>query len=358
MVSEWERVARRILARRLTLAHGSGGRETREIIEKIILAFLPEEYRRVRGGYGLDIMDDSALIPVGDGAYIAVTSDSYTVDPIFFNGGSIGLLAASGTINDLLMVGAKPVAALDAIIAAEGFPVEDLARIIYDLETTLVSNNVALVGGDFKVVPKNNGPQIIIAMTGIGYTSHPIVDTRMRGGEKIIVSGHIGDHGAAILSSRGAFGLKLNIKSDVKPLTDLMLPLIEEYHDKIRAAGDPTRGGLAMLLNEWAKKNKLTIAIDESLIPIREEVQGYSELLGVDPLSLASEGVAVLAVEAAAAEEILERMHVLGYKHATIIGEARKPRNPRHEGLVIARTRTGGYRIVEEPSGEIVPRIC
>lgn len=353
----WERASRRVLSRTLTLAHGSGGRETAEIIEKIILAFIPDDLKRVEGGTGTDILDDSALIPVGEG-YIAVTSDSYTVDPLFFPGGSIGVLAASGAINDLLMSGARPIAVLDDIIAVEGFPIETLSRVVYDFERVLVENRVALIGGDFKVVPKHEGPQLVIATTGIGYTEHPIIDTRIRDGDKIVVSGHVGDHGAAVLSARGAFGLKLEIKSDVKPLTDLMIPLHEKYHEYIHAAGDPTRGGLAMLLNEWAKKNGIAIAILEDAIPIHEEVKSYSELLGIDPLSLASEGVAVLAVEPSMADEIVEFMRSRGYRHATIIGEARSPRSEQYKGLVIARTSAGGYRIVEEPSGEIVPRIC
>nr|WP_228546723.1 hydrogenase expression/formation protein HypE [Hyperthermus butylicus] len=348
----------RVLWKFITLAHGSGGRETGEIVEKLIRPMVPEELWRVEGGWGLDVLDDSALIPLPDGRYLAFTVDSYTVKPLFFPGGDLGKLAASGVINDLLMAGAKPLAAVDAVVVEEGFPVEDLARILESLASTLAANKVALIGGDFKVVPKGDLDGVIITMAGVGVAEKPIVDTRIRDGDKIVVSGYLGDHGAAILSVREGIGLKLEVESDVKPLTDLMIPLIERYADYIHAAGDPTRGGLAMLLNDWAKKNGLVIAIDEAKIPVREQVRAYAELLGVDPLALASEGAAVLAVDPLMAEEVVEFMRSLGYEEATIIGEVRVPRQERHRGLVIAKTMAGGFRIVEPPSGELVPRIC
>lgn len=348
----------RILWKFVTLAHGGGGRETSELIEKLVVPMVPEGLRSVRGGWGLDVLDDSALIPLPDGRYLAVTIDSYTVKPVFFPGGDLGRLAASGTINDLLMVGARPLAALDSIVAEEGYPMEDLARILESLTSTLASEGVALVGGDFKVVPKGELDGVVVTMAGIGLAEKPLIDTRIRDGDKIIVSGYIGDHGAAILSAREGLGVELRVESDAKPLTGLMLPLLEKYGDYIHAAGDPTRGGLAMLLNDWAKKNGLVIAVDESLIPVREEVRAYADLLGVDPLALASEGVAVLAVDPSVAEEVEEFMHKLGYRDAAIVGEARAPREDRHRGVVIARTRAGGFRVIEPPSGEIVPRIC
>ncbi|MCE4609270.1 MAG: hydrogenase expression/formation protein HypE [Desulfurococcales archaeon] len=356
-LEKWKIASRKLLTRRILLSHGGGGKETHEIIEKLVKRLVPPEYWKTPEGTGLDLLDDASHIKLTNN-HIAVTIDSYTVDPIEFPGGDIGKLAASGTINDLLMSGAKPIAALDSIIVEEGFEVEKLAKIIDNMVETFINNNVSIIGGDFKVVPNDSLDGIIITTTGIGVVIHPIRDDRIMEGDKIIVTGPVGNHGAAILSARGTYGLKVDIKSDVAPLTSLMIPLIEEYGPYIGGAGDPTRGGVAMLLNEWAKKNDVLIYIDESKIPIRDEVKAYADLIGVDPLALASEGVAVIAVRPDHAEKVLERIHELGLREASIIGEVRAPKHERHKGIVIAKTTAGGFRIVEEPSGEIVPRIC
>lgn len=353
----WRIAARKLLTERILLSHGGGGKETQEIIETIIRGLVPQTHWKVEGGTGLDLLDDASHIPVRT-PLISMTIDSYTVNPIFFPGGDIGKLAASGTINDLLMSGARPIAALDSIVVEEGFKIEELAKVVDSMAKTFTENNVAIVGGDFKVIPKGNIDTIMLTTTGIGEIIYPIRDDRIRDSDKIIVTGPVGNHGAAILSARGTYGLKMYIESDVQPLTKLMIPLLERYGSKIHGAGDPTRGGVAMLLNEWAKKNNLLIYINEAEIPLRDEVKAYADLIGVDPLALASEGVAVLAVPSEMAEEITEFLRSLGAKEATIIGEARKPRNPKHMGLVVAKTEAGGYRIVETPSGEIVPRIC
>ncbi len=344
--------------KRVTLAHGAGGRETKEVIERIIRALVPREYWTVKGGTGLDILDDSALIPIDNG-YLAVTIDSYTVKPLFFPGGDLGVLAASGTINDLLMAGARPLAALDAVIVEEGFEFEKLLTITRSYTETLYKHGVSLIGGDFKVMPRGEIDGVVISSTGLGVVEgEPIRDDKIRPGDKIIVSGYLGDHGAAILASQQEIGVKFNVKSDVKPLTDLMLPLLKEYRGRIHGAGDPTRGGLSMLLNDWAQLTGTVIVVDESSIPVREQVREYAEMLGVDPLSLASEGVAVLAVDPSVADEILDYMHRLGYREASMVGEVYKPSNPSHAGRVLLRSITGGVRILEPPSGEIVPRIC
>ena len=343
----------------ITLAHGAGGRETEELVENLIVQKVPPELRRVgEDGAGLDVLDDAALIPLGDGRYMAVTVDSYTVKPIFFPGGDLGKLAASGTINDLLMVGARPVAALDAMVVEEGFPVEDFNKIVDSYLAVLRENKVALIGGDFKTMPKGQLDGMVISSMGIGIAEKPIIDKNIRPGDKIVVSGYLGDHGAAILAAQQAVGVDLGVKSDVKPLTDLMLPLLERYADSIHGAGDPTRGGLAMLANDWARKTGTVIVLYEERIPVRPQVKEYAEMLGVDPLSLASEGAAVLAVEPDKAEEIVEYMRSLGYENASVIGEVYEPKDPRHAGRVLLRSRTGGVRILEPPSGEIVPRIC
>ncbi|AEM38565.1 hydrogenase expression/formation protein HypE [Pyrolobus fumarii 1A] len=345
---------RPLLSTKVTLAHGSGGRETEDIVLNLIVNLVPESLRSVPGGVGLEALDDGAAIPV-PGGYMVFTVDSYTVNPPFFPGGNIGSLAASGTINDLLMMGARPVAALDAIVVEEGFEVSKLREITESLIKTLAENNVALIGGDFKVLPKGQLDKIVVTVAGIGFAKKLILDSNIKPGDKIIVTGPIAEHGALILALQQNLEPK-DLVSDAKPLTDLMLPLIEEYGDYIHAARDPTRGGLAMALNDWAEATGTVIVIDEEKIPIREPVRAYTEMLGVDPLTLASEGVALLAVDASKAEEVLQRIHELGYKEARIIGEVKKAE--RHKGIVLLKSVTGGVRILEPPSGEIVPRIC
>ena len=343
----------------ITLAHGAGGKETEEIVKNLIVQKVPPELWRVgEEGAGLDALDDSAIIPLGGGKYLAVTVDSYTVKPIFFPGGDLGRLAASGTINDLLMAGARPLAALDAVVVEEGFPIEDFNKIMDSYVKTLAENKVALIGGDFKTMPKGQLDGIVISSMGVGITEHPIVDRNIRPGDVIIVSGPIGDHGAAILAAQQAVEVDLGVESDVKPLTDLMLPLLDRYAEKIHGAGDPTRGGLSMLVNDWAEKTGTVIVIEEDRVPIRPQVREYAEMLGVDPFSLASEGVAVLAVEPDSAEEILEFIRSRGYEQASIVGRVYEAKDPRHRGRVLLRSVTGGVRILEPPSGEIVPRIC
>ncbi len=347
------------LWKRITLAHGAGGKETEDLVKALIVDAVPPELRRTEGGYGLDVLDDSALIRIGDERYVAVTVDSYTVKPIFFPGGDIGKLAASGTINDLLMVGARPLAAMDAIVVEEGFPVDDLRRIVESYVSTLSGEGVALIGGDFKVMPKGQVDGIVIISLGIGLVEgRPLLDTNVKPGDAIIVTGTVGDHGAAIMAAQQGLTAKINVVSDVKPLTKLMIPLLERYREAVHAAGDPTRGGISMLLNDWAMKTGTVIVVEEEKIPIRPQVREYAEMLGVDPLSLANEGTAVLAVEDDAADDVLEYVRSLGFEDASIIGRVYRAKEPQHAGRVLLKSVTGGVRILEPPSGEIVPRIC
>jgi len=345
----------------VTLAHGSGGIEMHDIITKLIVSRVDNPLRRVEGGVGIDVLDDGALIPLPDGSYMVVSIDSYTVNPIFFPGGNIGTLAASGSINDVLMMGGKPIAMLDSIVVEEGFPLSDLQVIVDSFLRVLKEENVALIGGDFKVMPKGQVDKIVITTTAIGIARKPIVDS-IRPGDKIIVSDFVGDHGAVITLLQ--LGLESSVeelasgllKSDVKPLTKLMVPLVEKYGDVIHAARDPTRGGLAGVLNEWSSKSGYIIVVNEDSIPVREAVKRYTEIIGVDPLYLASEGVAVLSVDSSYVDEILEYMRSLGFGNASIIGEVRA--SERYKGYVLARTGVGGFRIIEPPHGELVPRIC
>ncbi|HIC98299.1 MAG TPA: hydrogenase expression/formation protein HypE [Pyrodictiaceae archaeon] len=343
------------LSDKVTLAHGGGGVETEAIVKWLFRRLVPREFWKTKDGYGLDVLDDGAAIKIDGVGYLVVSTDSFTVSPPFFPGGDIGHLAASGTINDILMMGARPVAALDAIVVEEGFPLSELERIVKSMVKVFVENNVAVVGGDFKVMPKGSLDKIVISTIGIGVTNtEPIID-KVRPGDKIIVTGPIAEHGITILALR--MGVQSSeLRSDSKPLTDLMIPLVDQYRNVIHAARDPTRGGLAMALNDWARESNLLIVVDEQSIPIREPVRAYAEMLGVDPLALACEGVALLAVEGSAAEEVLDFIHGLGYRQAAIIGEVRQ--SERFKGKVVLKTSTGGLRIIDPPSGEIVPRIC
>ncbi|MDK2464328.1 MAG: hydrogenase expression/formation protein HypE [Candidatus Korarchaeota archaeon] len=339
------------------LAHGAGGRETSALIREVIVSLLEEDMKRVEGGVGTDELDDGASIPLPDGRHLVFTADSYTVKPPFFPGGNIGELAAAGTINDLLMMGARPIAMLDAIVVEEGFPMDDLRRIVGSLVSTLRGEGVKLVGGDFKVMPRGNVDGVVMTTAGVGVAERLIVDSRIKPGDKLIVTGSVGEHGAAILAAqRGVDVESQGLSSDSRPLTSLMIPLLREYGDRIRAAQDPTRGGLSQSLNEWASKTGLVLVVDEASIPVREEVRAYTELLGVDPLSLACEGRALLAVDPESADEVLEFIRGLGERDAQIIGEARS--SGRYGGLVLIKTVAGGLRILEPPSGVPVPRIC
>jgi hydrogenase expression/formation protein HypE len=346
------------MERVIRIAHGSGGVETSQLLEALIFSRLEERLKKVEGGVGIDFPDDAAAIPIGDGRYLVVTVDSYTVNPPFFPGGDIGILAASGSINDVLMMGGRPIAMLDAIVVEEGFPMEDLRKIIDSMMRVLREEGVALIGGDFKVMPKGQLDKIVITTVGIGIAERLIVD-KPKPGDKIVVSGFLGDHGAVILARQMGIveeGSGGTLVSDVKPLTKLMIPLLEKYGEYIHAARDPTRGGLAMVLNDWAKASGTVIVVDEVAVPLRPQVVSYANMLGIDPLALASEGAAVLAVDPTVAEEVVEYMKKLGFENAAVIGEVRSAE--RYKGYVLLKTVVGGLRILEAPRGDLVPRIC
>jgi hydrogenase expression/formation protein HypE len=336
------------------LSHGSGGVETAEIVERLFIARLPDALKRVPGGLGLDFPDDAAAVPMGDGRYLVITVDSYTVNPPFFPGGDIGALAASGSINDVLMLGGRPIAMMDAVVVEEGFPVEDLERIVSSFLSVLRSEGIALIGGDFKVMPRGQLDRVVITTVGVGVAERLIVD-RPRPGDKILVSDYVGDHGAVIMMLQHGESPR-GLESDARPLVRLMVPLLEKYGSYIHAARDPTRGGLAMVLNDWARAGGGVVVVDEEAIPIRPEVASYSHMLGIDPLYLASEGVAVLAVDPSVAGEVLNFVRSLGFPNARVIGEFRESR--RYGGYALLKTQTGGFRILEPPRGDLVPRIC
>ncbi|MEG9194242.1 MAG: hydrogenase expression/formation protein HypE [Candidatus Methanoglobus sp.] len=339
------------------LSHGSGGEETNELLSELLFSRVPEAMKRVPGGLGIDIPDDGAVIPAKDGFFV-VSTDSYTVNPPFFPGGNIGMLAATGSINDVVVMGAKPIAGLDSVIVEEGFPIEDLETILGSLVDVFKKEGVALVGGDFKVMPKGGIDRIVITTTVLGMAERPIVDLPKEG-DRLVVTDFVGDHGAVIMMLQMGLGnaeeLKCGmLKSDAKPLTSL-LPVIEAHSGQINAARDITRGGLGGVLNDWAR-NSETVLVVEGNLPIREPVRRYSEMLGIDPIYLASEGAALFSVKAEAAQDFVEDLRKHGFENARIIGEVRK--SEKYRGYVLMKTVVGGFRVVEPPRGELVPRIC
>ncbi len=342
----------------IRIEHGAGGSEMADFVLKHIVSKIPPELRSTPGGYGLDYMDDGAVVEVSPGLYMAFTIDSYTVKPPKFPGGDIGKLAASGTINDLLMMGARPVALVDAIVVEEGAEEQLVEEVVESFAATAALAGVRVVGGDFKVMPRGTIDGIVVTSSGIGFTETPIVDRRIEVGDVVIVSGPVGDHGAVISAAQlGLLDRIAGISSDVRPLHDLMIPLIERFGSSIHAARDPTRGGLASVLYEWARASGLSIMVYRDSVPVREATRRFLELLGIDPLNSASEGVAVIAVPRELYPEVLELARKLGYEEATPVGEVVEPPLEFLRGKVIAKTEVGGYTLVE-PSPLLTPRIC
>jgi len=333
----------------ITLEHGSGGRLMRKLLEEVILPIY--ELNRVPGGVGLPEMDDGASIPLGDRKLI-LTTDAYTVKPIFFPGGDIGKLAACGTINDLAVMGAQPLALAMSVVVEEGFEIEKLRRIIRSINEVSREVGVPVVAGDTKVMEKGELDEIVIGACGLGLAEEVITDGGLRPGDKILITGTIGDHHIALLSVREGLSFDVPLVSDVAPLWETIREALRI--GGITAMKDPTRGGLAGALNEMARKSKVDILIHESSLPIREEVLSASEMLGLDPLELTNEGIAIIGVRGDLAEDVLEAVRATRYgREAAIIGEVLDGR-----GRVILETVVGGRRLVREPVGSPMPRIC
>jgi hydrogenase expression/formation protein HypE len=303
----------------------------------------------------LDPLDDSAVLQAG-GERWAFTTDSYVVTPIFFPGGDIGKLAVCGTVNDLAMSGAKPFFLSAGFIIEEGFPVASLRTIVDSMQRAAMEAGVEIVTGDTKVVNRAAADGIFINTAGIGLIPRGlrISGSFARPGDRVLLSGSIGDHGVAILSSREGLQFSTTLQSDCAPLNGLVAAMLE-VSKEVRCLRDPTRGGLSSTLNELARQSGVGIWVQEDRIPIKEEVKGACELLGFDPLILANEGKVVAIVDAGAAEMILRQMkaHPLG-RDAAIIGEVQEE----PKGKVILRTRMGLTRIMDMMVGEPLPRIC
>jgi hydrogenase expression/formation protein HypE len=331
------------------LGHGSGGQLSNDLVRRLFLPAFDNEI--------LSALEDQATLELrGLQQRLAFTTDSYVVRPIFFPGGDIGKLAVHGTINDLAVGGAKPLWLSAAFILEEGLPIADLKRIVASMRQACDVAGVQLVTGDTKVVDRGKGDNIFITTAGIGLVP-PGLSLSIRNaqpGDRIVVSGTIGDHGIAIMSVREGIEFETVLESDTAPLADLVRVMLDAC-PTIRCMRDPTRGGVASTLNELAAASHVGVRIDEEAIPVRSEVRGACEMLGLDPLYVANEGKIIAVIPGGYAERVMESMHnhPLG-RNAAIIGTVVAA----PAGMVVMKSRIGGERIVTMLAGEQLPRIC
>jgi len=331
----------------VVLGHGSGGRLSAELMRSV---FLPAFDNPV-----LARLDDQAIISV-NGTRLAFTTDSFVVKPLFFPGGDIGSLAVHGTVNDLAMGGAQPLFLSAAFILEEGLSIEVLRRVVHSLRNAAQNAGVEIVTGDTKVVEKGSGDQLFINTTGIGLVpgNLDLSADRARPGDKILLSGSIGEHGVAILAQREGLEFDCPLESDSAALHHLVAAMLEASRE-IRCMRDPTRGGVSSALNEIAERSRVAIQLEESAILVREEVRGACEMLGLDPLYVANEGKLIAIVAPGAADAVLAAMHrhPLG-RNAQIVGTVLESSAP----IVTIRTALGTSRIVDMLAGDQLPRIC
>ncbi len=347
--------------KRITMAHGAGGTVMSELIKKHVIKHLGGS----RAEIPLEALDDSAVID-----NIVLKSDSHAVKPIFFPGGDIGRLAVAGTVNDIAVMGAEPTALTCGFVLEEGLPIEDLDKILESMSKTCREADVHIITGDTKVVERGVLGGCVINTSGIGrrnealerniievkkhrsFNARWILDSNLRNGDVVIVSGTLGDHGLAVLSSQEGYDFGSQILSDVTPLNKLIMRLLKV--GGIVAMKDPTRGGLSNALNEWSEKSKIGILTYEEKIPIREDVRAACEMLGIDPLEVGNEGkVAIGAVPQKAKDILATLRQTKEGKDAQIIGETTNQFNG-----VVLKTAVGGKRILSPPIGDPVPRIC
>jgi hydrogenase expression/formation protein HypE len=331
----------------ILLGHGSGGRLSHQLLEELIIPTL--------SGIPVAGQNDAAVL-VHDGRRLAFTTDSYVVDPIFFPGGNIGDLAINGTVNDLAMVGAVPLAVSVGLILEEGFSRAELAEILRSMREAADRAGVAIAAGDTKVVPRGKADRIFINTSGIGVFRHglEIGGSNARVGDKILINGSIGDHGIAVMAKREGLELETDIRSDSAPLNGLVEELLVAG-EALHVLRDPTRGGVATTLKEIALQSDVTITLDEAALPLKGAVRGVCAVLGLDPLYVANEGKLLAVVAPEEAEQTLARMrlHPLG-RDAAVIGEVTAAGG----GRVRMETLVGGMRAVEMLAGEQLPRIC
>ncbi|MEN2993885.1 MAG: hydrogenase expression/formation protein HypE [Thermodesulfovibrio sp.] len=330
---------------KILLGHGSGGKLMHELIRKYIAPF-----------FELPSLMDSAVVSINHSGKMAITTDSYTVSPIFFPGGDIGELAINGTVNDLAVVGAIPLYLTVGFILEEGFSIRDFEKILISISLSAKKAGVKIVAGDTKVVEKGKGDGIFINTSGIGIIPEGVElsPLKIESGDKVIVSGSIGNHGIAVMSERNGFNFEPPVLSDTRALNGLIGDIIKEFAPYIKIMRDPTRGGIATTLKELSLESGKDILIYENAIPIHNTVKGACELLGLDPLYVANEGIFIAIVKAEMAEKINEKIksHPFGEESA-IIGEVTEGK-----GRVLLKTSIGGTRIVDMLAGEQLPRIC
>jgi len=332
----------------IEMAHGAGGKATRRLIEGLVAPVL--------GGPLLDALGDAAFLELG-GARLAVTADSFVVRPLRFPGGSIGDLAVNGTVNDLAVAGAKPVALLLTLILEAGFSTEALEIELRAIATAAARAGVEVVGGDTKVVEHGKADGMYITTAGIGLADSRVrcSAAAVRPGDRVLLSGAIGDHGITILLARGEIDLEADLCSDTRSVYPMVDRLVERVGGSVRWMRDPTRGGVASALNELAADTRLGIVISEDRIPVRDEVRGACELLGLEPMHIANEGQFLAVIAPDAADAALDAVRsVPGGEGAVIIGEVRE----QPARTVLAASAYGGTRVVDMLVGDPLPRIC
>jgi hydrogenase expression/formation protein HypE len=334
---------------RITTLHGAGGEVMGRLLDRMLSRFARPSVGRI----GLLELDDGATVDLTFEGELVITTDSHVVKPIFFPGGDIGRLAAAGTINDLAVMGARPLALTLAAVIEEGFLIDDLERILDSFAATLDEVGAALICGDTKVMPAGELDGIVLNTTGLAVADRAVSDAEISVGDRVLLTGTIGDHGMALLAAREEFHLQTPLESDVAaiwPLIEVALRV-----GGVRAMKDPTRGGLAAALNEMARKANLTIEIVEAAIPVRDEVRGLSEILGISPMDVANEGKAILIIDPGHTDAVLAALqrHPLG-KAATVIGTVTEE----YPGRVVLATEVTGRRFLDMPLGDPVPRIC
>jgi hydrogenase expression/formation protein HypE len=344
------RPPRKLLDDQITLSHGAGGKSSHTLVEALFL----QELRNPL----LEPLGDNAVFSVGNGARprLAVSTDSFVVKPLFFPGGDIGELAVNGTVNDLAMAGARPLCLTAGFIIEEGFPTEDLRRIASSMGRAAREAGVEVATGDTKVVERGKADGLYVNTSGVAVLEgeRELSPQAIRPGDRVLVSGTIGDHGMAIMIARGELELEVDLESDTAPLHELVSSMLAAT-DGVRCLRDPTRGGLATVLAELALTAEVGIVVEEDELPVSPEVNGACEILGIDPLYVANEGklVAFVAPEQADTALSAMRAHPLG-QEARVIGEVRD--DP--PGLVLLDTAFGGSRVVDMLAGDPLPRIC
>ncbi len=332
----------------IVIGHGGGGKLSAELVEHL---FLPAFHNAA-----LENLGDASVVSL-NGVRLALTTDSFVVRPLFFPGGSIGELAVNGTVNDLAMVGAKPLCLTAGFIVEEGLPMAQLGEIVERMARAAQAAGVQVVAGDTKVVDKGHGDGVFINTAGVGIVPAgvQIGPSQAQPGDAVIVSGTIGDHGMAVMSVREGLEFETTITSDSAPLNGLVEAVLAEHAAAVHVLRDPTRGGVASALNEIAARSRVGIRLDERALPVLPDVQAACDMLGIDPVYVANEGKLIAIVAPEAAEAVLEgmRAHPLG-RRAAIIGQV----TDQHPGTVVARTGIGGTRVIPMQLGEQLPRIC